>query len=370
MSTTPLPKPAQPKHGHWYSSFRFWISAATVILVGLAVWAAHEQIFEAFRALGRVNLWVLAIIVPLQLVDFWVTGETLFSYLRARGDLRGVHPFTAMRMSLEFNFANHMLPSGGAAGIAYTSWKLGMLGVSGSRSTVAQLVRFAVTFVTFAAMLVVALVILIVEGKATEGVIWPAVVVGVVAVGAVVGGAVLLSRERLMRRVVVGITKAINWVTRLVVRRNVLDVEQAMGFAEGLHTEFVEIAADKRPLLAPLLWSIVINIVESSMFWVAMAAFGYFADPALVFIAYGLATIMSLIVVTPNGAGAYELVMIGYLVAGGAPSSIVIAAVVLARVILLFGNILFGWAFYQHTIVTAGRRGQAAPAELQRKPKA
>jgi len=364
------PAAAPRRRRRWYSSFRFWISALTILLVALAVWAAHEQIAQAFAALGRVNIWVLLLIVPIQLVDFWVTGETLFSYLRARGELRGVHPFTAMRMSLEFNFANHMLPSGGAAGIAYTSWKLGMLGVTGSRSTVAQLVRFAVTFATFAAMLVVAVVVLIVEGKATGAVIWPAAVVGVVAVGAVVGGGLLLSRERLMRRVVVGITRAINWVTRLVVRRPMLDVDRAMGYAEGLHVEFSEVMTDRRPLLAPLLWSLVINVVESSMFWVALAAFGYYADPALVFIAYGLATIMSLIIVTPNGAGAYELVMIGYLVAGGAPSDTVIAAVVLARVILLFGNILFGWAFYQATIIKAGREGREAPAELQRKPKA
>jgi Flp pilus assembly protein TadG len=49
--------------------------------------------------------------------------------------------------------------------------------------------------------------------------------------------------------------------------------------------------------------------------------------------------------------------MVGTLVAGGLPAETTIAAIVLARAVLLLGTIAFGWGFYQHSVATA-----AAPA--------
>ena len=83
--------------------------------------------------------------------------------------------------------------------------------------------------------------------------------------------------------------------------------------------------------------------------------------PALIFVAYGIATVASMIIVTPNGVGAYEVVLIATLVAGGMVAGPTTAAIVMARTILLIGTIVFGWGFYQHSVATAGappvRRG-------------
>ncbi|GAA1316398.1 hypothetical protein ACFSWE_14835 [Leucobacter albus] len=52
--------------------------------------------------------------------------------------------------------------------------------------------------------------------------------------------------------------------------------------------------------------------------------------------------------------------MIGLLVAGGLPSTLTVAAITLARVILLLGTIVFGWALYQHSVARGGRRDPSA----------
>src|SRR5690606_4284057 len=141
-----------------------WVSIVTAVLVAVIIWQAWPNVVDAWHSLSKVNLWIFALLLPVQLASYAATGEALFSYLRSRGELHGMRPLTAMRMSLEFNFANHMLPSGGAAGIAYTSWKLSTLGVPPSRGTIAQLAKFGVTFISFSAMLAVAGVSLLTSG--------------------------------------------------------------------------------------------------------------------------------------------------------------------------------------------------------------
>jgi uncharacterized protein (TIRG00374 family) len=333
------------------------VSVVTAVLVGIIVWQAWPTVVAAARSLGRVDLIVFALLVPVQLASFAATGEVLFSFLRGRGELRGMHPLTAMRMSLEFNFANHMLPSGGAAGIAYTAWKLNTLGVPASKATLAQLARFAVTFVSFSVMLAVAGGWLIVSGTGTQGVLWTAALIGVLAVGGTAAGVVLLRRRRMLHRLAGLLTRAARWATRIIRRPREIDPVPLVRFVDGIHLEVREVTGRGRTLFVPFLWSFLVNAFDAGLFWIALAAFGMRPDPALVFVAYGVATVASMVIVTPNGVGAYEVVMVGTLVAGGLPAETTIAAIVLARAVLLLGTIAFGWGFYQHSVATA-----AAPA--------
>ena len=102
--------------------FRTWLSIITLALLAVVVIAAWGDIREAFGYLGKVNLWILALIIPVQFVSYFATGEMVFSYLRAKGNIRDLNVFKVTRMSLELNFVNHVFPSGGAAGTAYFSW--------------------------------------------------------------------------------------------------------------------------------------------------------------------------------------------------------------------------------------------------------
>ena len=122
-------------------SFRTWLTIITLVLLTVVVIAAWPEILKAWNLLDRVNLWILALIIPVQFFSYYATGGMIFSYLRAKGDLKGVSHFKMARISLELNFVNHILPSGGAAGFSYLSWVLGMLGVKAGRSTMSQIVR-------------------------------------------------------------------------------------------------------------------------------------------------------------------------------------------------------------------------------------
>src|SRR5690606_26360485 len=99
-------------------------------------------------------------------------------------------------------------------------------------------------------------------------------------------------------------------------------------------------------------------------FW----ALGAPVDPAIVLIAYGLSSITAITVVTPGGAGAYEAVMIAFLASAGVAADIAIAGTLLARVILMVGTIVFGYLFYQDTIVRHGKAPVATTLPLAPEP--
>ena len=58
---------------------------------------------------------------------------------------------------------------------------------------------------------------------------------------------------------------------------------------------------------------------------------------------------------TPGGAGVYEAIMIVFLSMTGVAPDVAIAGIVLTRVILLAGTIIFGYIFYQHALIKYGR---------------
>src|SRR5690606_37650111 len=98
-------------------------------------------------------------------------GEMIFSYLRAKKSINNVHPLELARMSLEMNFVNHVLPSGGVSGVSYMGWRLGKFGVSAGRATMAQVVRYVMSFVAFIALLAIAVLVVTIDGNINRWII-------------------------------------------------------------------------------------------------------------------------------------------------------------------------------------------------------
>ena len=107
--------------------------------------------------------------------------------------------------------------------------------------------------------------------------------------------------------------------------------------------------------MATLVWSIIFTIMEILPFWMTFQSLGVSVNPASILIAYGVATTMAVVVATPGGAGAYEAVMVGILALSGVSQGQAIAGTMLYRVIAIVTTLVFGYAFYQLTIMRYGR---------------
>lgn len=344
-------------------SFRSWATIITLVLLALVVFFGRHQIIQAFGLLDSVNLWILAIMIPLQFFSYYTVGGMIFSYLRSKGNLKDTTHWQMTRMALELNFVNHILPSGGVAGFSYLGWLLHHHGVSSGRATMAQIVRFVLSFVSFLGLLVIAILVLAFDHKINKTIL---IISGLLVVLAVSGIALLVYLINTHERLIVfsgWLTRKINKIVSRFTRgkkTNLVKLQVIETFFTEVHQDYLEIRREKKLLKRPFIWSILFNLADVSLVLVAFLALGFWVNPATLFIAFGISSIAGLLSATPGGAGVYEAVMIAFLVSAGVPAEVAIAGTLLARVALILGAIIFGYIFYQLTIAKYGKRPNSA----------
>lgn len=338
---------------------RTWLSIITLGLIALVLFLARQEIIQAVHLLTKVDLAILWLTIPVLLIGLYATGEMMFSYLRQKDSIAHVSPLRLIRLSLEMNFVNHILPSGGVSGLSYMGWRMTKLGVSPGRSAMAQVVRYTAQFVSFVLLLVLAVLMVTIDGALNRWIILTSCVLVFVMVSTLVVVAYVISSRRRIAKFSSFITDTVNIVVRKVTfgkrqfTTSYLRIDNAL---EDLHKDFVVLRREKKLILTPILWGIVANLADVALFFVAFWAMGVTPNPAPILIAYGVASIAGLIVVTPGGAGAYEAIMVAFLGVAGISHGTALAGVLLARMIMLTFTIAIGYFFYQHAIIKYGKR--------------
>ena len=339
-------------------SFRAWLSVATLVFIAIIIYFSRHELVQAWRLLEHVNIWILLLLIPGQLLVYYASGEMMFSYLRAKNSIDEVPKMSLARMSLEMNFVNHILPSGGVSGVSYMTWRLGKYGVSPGRATMAQIVRFSMGFVAFIALLALSVIIVTVDGNINRWVILVSSVLVAAMVGAMLGFAYLVSSMSRIISFAGWLTRIVNHVVRKVTfgrKRSVFISKKVESFFEEMHHDFLALRHDKKILIKPFLWGVLFTLADVSLFLITFWALGVPVNPAPILIAYGVAALAGFFVITPGGAGAYEAIMVGFLALAGLSQGIAIAGIVLTRVILLLGTIILGYVFYQMALVKYGK---------------
>ncbi len=345
-------------------SFRAVLSIFTLVLVAVIIYFSRHELAHAWELLGHVNVWILALLIPGQLLLYFAGGEMLFSYLRAKKSIEKVSKIELMRMALEMNFVNHVLPSAGVSGISYMTWRLGKHGVSPGRATMAQIVRFSLGFAAFIVLLALSVLAVTIDGNINRWIILMSSILVMGMVGAILALIYLLGSPTRTVRFAGWLAHAVNHMVYRVTfghKRSVLDHGKTEVFFSELHTDYLALRRDKKVLIRPFLWGIVFTIADVLLFVITFWALGIPVNPAPILIAYGIATVTGFFVITPGGAGAYEAVMVGVLALAGLSQGVAIAGTVLTRVIVLLGTIVLGYVFYQLAILKYGKGKQIAP---------
>lgn len=343
-------------------SLRTWVSVVTFALIALILFFSRKELSHAWHLMGTVNPWILALLVPVIVIGYLAVGEMVFSYLRQNGHIKHINPFTLMRISLELNFVNHVLPSGGVSGMSYMNWRLGKYGVPSGRATMAQVVRYVAGFAALVVLLVVAVVMVTIDGTVNRWIILMSSSLVSIMIFLTMGLIFLFNNEVRMHRVARVIARSCNGIVRRVTLgrvREVITSVKLVNFLDDMQDDYVALRRDKRVLIQPFFWGVFFTLTEIAIFWIVFWSLGSPVNPAPILIAYGLASLAGFIVVTPGGAGAYEAIMVMVLAIAGIDKSGAIAGIVLTRVIILLVTIVFGWAFYQQVIMKYGKRPHA-----------
>ena len=333
--------------------FRTWINVITIILLALVVYLSWGQISEAWGLLGRVDLRIFVLMVPVQFFSYYAVGEVMFSYLRSKGELNNMSRWGMTRVALELNFVNHIIPVSGIAGFSYLGVVLKTHGVSVGRATMAQLIRYATMFVVFVMMILTSVIMLSFDQKVSRAII----IISAAFVMATVVSAVLVIYFISNRKRLVIFS---NWLTRAVNKtifklslgrkKQLLKLQKVEEFFTDIHQDYVEILSDKKILIRPFIWSLASNIFDVSLIFIAFLALGVFVNPATLIIACGISSFTAIFAATPGGSGVYEAIMIAFLASAGVSPDVAIAGTLLARATVLAGTIIFGFIFYQLTI--------------------
>ncbi len=340
-------------------SHRNLISIITFVLLVVVVAASWKEIVHAWQLLGKVNLWILALLIPLQFVVYYSAGEMMFEYLRGKDALKKVSRFTMARMALELNFVNHILPSGGISGISYMTWRFGKLGISPARATMAQAVRYVVGFLAFLTLLLISVILVTIDSGVNRAIILVSSVLASFIIFTLVFGIYIISSVSRMHSFARWLTRTLNALCRKITfgrKKSLVKAEDVEKFFSEFHDDYLELKKDKKLLVKPFIWGLIFTLADAAMFMAGFWSFGHLVNPAPIIIAYGLASLAGFVLLTPGGAGGYEAIMVAFLSTAGVPSGVAIAGVVLTRVILLLGTIISGYLFYQLTLIKYGKR--------------
>lgn len=342
-------------------SWRTWLSLFSAIIIVLVLFVSREELGRAWELMHQVNIWLLlSLLIPLQILSYYATGETLFSFLRSQGRAKRISIVSFARLSLEMNFVNHILPSAGVSGVSYMGWRLRHYGVAISKSTTAQLVRVVATFGGYAIILAIAVLFLVLDGSINR---WISLVT-LILVTAIfllgVGLIYIFEHKSRLPQFARWLVRGVNAIVRLAtfgrIEQKISSPAPLVAFFEDIRQDYKYIRLHKSVLVVPVIWGMVFTILEVSMFFATFWALGHPINIAALVVAYGLAGAAAIFTVTPGGAGVYEVVMVGFLTAAGIDPRVGIAGIILTRVLLMLGTIVAGYYFYQQALLKHGKR--------------
>jgi uncharacterized protein (TIRG00374 family) len=247
------------------------------------------------------------------------------------------------------NFVNSVFPSGGASGFGYIGIRLKKLGVPVSKSTLTQVTRHSLTFLSFIFYLVVALFLLAIVGTASRlMVLISSTIIFLVIAGFIFLIYIVSSRSRI-RRFTAFLPKLINSVIGVFRKKNkqTIDITRIEKLFSDLHDDFLQVRKNWTQLKVPFLWTLLMNFTEILTIYVVYLAFGEAVNPGAVIIAYAVANIAGLIAIIPGGIGIYEGLMTLVMASAGIPKALALSATIVYRVLNMIIFLPIGFVFYQ-----------------------
>lgn len=330
-----------------------WKQAITIVtllaLFGFA-YALRTQILETFQNLKNINLWIIILIIPLEVLNYHAQAKLYQDVLRLLG--QKISYRTLYRVSLEMNFVNNVFPSAGVSGFSYFSLRLKPKGVSAAQATLVQMMKFILIFVAFQVMLFIGLLALAIDGRASgllilvAGSLATLLLVGTLLLGYIVG-----SKERIDSFFVFA-AKVVNRLIHIVRPKHpeTINIGRAREVFRELHENYLHLKNHTNKMRRPLLYALSANLTEVLVIYMVYVAFGQLVNPGAIIIAYAVANFAGLVSVLPGGVGIYEALMTGVLAAGGISPALSLPVTVMYRVLNMGLQLPPGYILYQRAL--------------------
>lgn len=338
---------------HW----KLLINIFTILALAGLAYAIRDQIAQTFQDLERVHLWALALMIPIEVLNYHAQAKTyqhLFAVVGTKLRYKSLY-----RLAVEINFINHVFPSGGVSGISYFGIRLRTENVKVTKSTVVHTIKLVLLFLSFEVFIIFGMLALAVQGHANNLVI----LIGsslstLLIVGTLVFFYLLASKARI--NAFFGVVT--RWLNRLIqiFRRNhpeTINIEAAHSAFEEFHDDYQTLRTHWKEMRVPFMYSLLANATEIAALYAVYVAFGEYVNIGAVILAYAIANFAGLISVLPGGVGIYEALMTTVLATAGVPAAVSLPITIMYRVLSILIQVPPGYILYHQSL----RRG-ATPA--------
>lgn len=335
---------------HAYSGFKKLLNIITILALIGFVYALRKQIGETLTNLQSANFLALALMPLFQLVNYHSYAK-MYGYLFEVMDEK-ISYKRLFKVQLELNFVNNVFPSGGVSGISYFGLRMRKYGIGAGKSTLVQVLKFVLLFVSFQILLASGLIILSLGGKASNlliliaGSLATLLLVGTLLLAYIIG-----SRERIHSFFAFA-TKVINRVIHIFRPKHpeTISVKKVRDLFDELHDNYMLIKNDLKRLKKPLLYGLLANISEVLTIYAVYMALGNYINIGAVIIAYAIANFAGLISVLPGGVGVYEALMTATLAAAGIAAAVSIPVTVMYRILNTTLQLIPGYYYYHKNL--------------------
>jgi hypothetical protein len=339
------------------TDFKFWLNIFTIAALCFLVFISWDQIVDAFRELDGLNTWALLLMIPIQGISYYAVARFYKTFFDTHGTRIRLREF--YKISLELNFVNHVFPSGGVSGFSYLSIRLKQLGIPTAKSTLAQLLRFCLTFVSFLVLLLFAVFALSLSASAGGLIILISSSIVLATIFGTAVGVYIISSPRRIKSFVSWLPKAVNFIAKIFKRdkkTSIINIAKVESTLDDLHDDYVELRKDMNLVYTLLKWTLLVNFSEVLTVYMVYVAFGELINPGALIIAYAVANFAGLVAILPGGVGIYEGLMTATLAAAGVPKALALSATVIYRVLSIIFFIPIGYYFYHKALISRGNK--------------
>ncbi len=314
--------------------------------MAILVYLVRGQVGETISNLGQVNIWVLALMIPLQVLNYDAYTRMYIDVFRVLGERISYKDM--FKVQLELNFVNHIFPSGGVSGFSYFGVRMRDHKIPAGKSTLLQFLRFILIFISFQALLFVGVLALAAAGRVNNFVILLSSSLVTLLIVATFGLAFVVGSKVRINAFSIATTRLINRFLRIF-RPNhpeTINIERVRGMFTDMHENYLLLKNDFGQLKLPLYQAFVANVTEVLTLYAVYVAFGRWVNPGSVILAYAVANFAGLISFLPGGVGVFEPLMAAVLTATGVPVGLSVTVTVMYRVLSMAIQLIPGYFVY------------------------
>lgn len=331
-------------------NWKLLVNILTLVALGVLVYFIRHELADTLANLRRVNVWVLLLLIPIEVVNYHSQVRLYHSLFQSVGHKLSYSGL--LKVSLELNFVNHVFPSGGVSGISYFGLRMKSFGVSGAKSTLVQTMKLVLLFLTMAGLLFVGMFLLAAHGRASNLTMFiGTALLMLVFAGMAVFTYIIGSKTRI-NGFFTWLTRRLNRLIQLVRPKHpeTINIGAARQAFDEFHDSYMELQRKRRELREPLGWALIANLTEILMVYVVYIAFGEWVNFGAIILAYAVANFAGLVSVLPGGVGVYEALMTAVLATAGISPAVSIPVTVMYRVLSTLIQVPPGYYLYHRVL--------------------